>query len=186
MHRASQRHRGVLYLIACGAPPASELPAVIPLLQADGWDVAVIATPAGRRFLPVETVASLTGRPVRTDWRSPEEADLLPPADAILVAPATLATIAKFRHAIADTLAVGILCEALGQRTPIVLAPNVKAVLAQHPAFGEHLGTLRTWGVRVVEQAPSPRGRRLPPWEELVVVLRAVGLQRGITEDPPT
>jgi phosphopantothenoylcysteine synthetase/decarboxylase len=181
---ADGRRKGMLYVIACGAPPASELPELVGLAQADGWDVAVIATPTGSRFFEVEAVAALTGRPVRVDWRLPDEADPFPPADVILVAPATLTTIAKFRHAIADTLAVGLLCEALGLGIPIVVAPNVKAVLTQHPAFEEHLASLRMWGVHLVEQEPTSRGQRLPPWENLVALLRTVAPDGGSRDSP--
>jgi phosphopantothenoylcysteine synthetase/decarboxylase len=167
----------MLYLVACGAPPAAELPDLIGLAQADGWDVAVVATPAGSRFLPVEAVVALTGRPVRVAWRSPGEADPFPPADVILVAPATLTTIAKFRHAIADTLAVGILCEALGDGTPILLAPNIKATLARHPALDEHLRVLQSWGVHVAGQALVSDGWRLPAWGELVGMLRRLPVE---------
>jgi phosphopantothenoylcysteine synthetase/decarboxylase len=164
----------VLYVIACGAPPAAELPEFITLAQADGWDVAAITTPAGARFVDLVAVAEVTRRPVRVDWRVPDEPDSLPPADAVLVAPATLATVAKFRLAVADTLAVGLLCEALGRGTPILLAPNLKDELARHPAFAEHLAVLRSWGVEVADLAPVPQGRRMPPWPALVAALRAL------------
>jgi len=35
----------VLYLIVCTAPPAQQTADVVPVLQAEGWDVCVIATP---------------------------------------------------------------------------------------------------------------------------------------------
>lgn len=90
----------VLYLIACGAPPAAEISELVKLAQAAGWDVCVIATPMGSRFVDVDALAELTGHPVRVDWRMPGEADPLPPADAIIVAPATLTTVNKvpLRH----------------------------------------------------------------------------------------
>lgn len=53
----------------------------------------VIATPAGMGFLDVTAVEQLTGHPVRSAYRSPEEPRRsLPPADAIIVAPATFNT----------------------------------------------------------------------------------------------
>ena len=35
----------VLYLIVCAAPPAQQTADVVPISQAEGWDVCVIATP---------------------------------------------------------------------------------------------------------------------------------------------
>ncbi len=111
---------------------------------------------------------------MRSTFVLPGEGESLPEADAILVAPATLNTINKFRYGIADTFAVGVLCEARGLGVPIVLAPNVKDVLASHPAFEESLRELRRWGVHVLEQAPIPRGVRLPPWDALVEKLNQI------------
>jgi phosphopantothenoylcysteine decarboxylase len=37
--------RGVLYLIVCAAPPAAHVQDLVKLAQADGWEVAVTATP---------------------------------------------------------------------------------------------------------------------------------------------
>jgi hypothetical protein len=52
--------------------------------------------------------------------------------------------------------------------TPILVAPNVKAVLASHPAFEESLSELRRWGVHVLDQSDEPAGVRMPPWDKLV------------------
>jgi hypothetical protein len=64
-------------------------------------------------------------------------------------------------------MAVGVLCECLCAGVPIVLAPNVKAVLAEHPAFPASLRELASWGVHMLEQAPQPRGVRMAPWEAI-------------------
>ena len=57
--------RPVLYIIACGAPPASQLPGFIRDAQEQGWDVCVVATPDGMKFLDEGNLAGLTGHPVR-------------------------------------------------------------------------------------------------------------------------
>src|SRR4051812_18736705 len=111
--------RPVLYLMACGAPTAADVETGVRSAQAAGWRVCVIASPMGRRFLDEEGVAALTGFPVRSDYKMPGEDDLLPRADAVIVAPATLGTVAKFAAGIADTLVVSLLCELLGFGVPI-------------------------------------------------------------------
>lgn len=129
----------------------------------------MLATPEGRRWVDAQALERLTGYPVRSTLVLPDENEVpLPPADAILVAPATLNTVNKFRYGIADNLAVGVLCEARGLGIPIVLAPNVKAVLESHPAFVASLEELRQWGVHIMDQAPIPRGVRQPPWKVLL------------------
>jgi phosphopantothenoylcysteine decarboxylase len=65
-------------------------------------------------------------------------------------------------------MAVGILCECLKAGVPIVVAPNVRAVLAEHPAFGKTLRVLEGWGVHVMEQSPEPRGDRMASWAEIL------------------
>lgn len=64
----------------------------------------------------------------------PGENDSFSEADAIMVAPARFNTLNKWVLGIADTLAVGILCEYFGRDVPIV-APCLKQDLARHPAF---------------------------------------------------
>jgi len=80
----------VLYVIACGARPAGEVAAFVPFAQAAGWDVCVIVTPDGAKFTDTGHLASLTGHPVRMHYKQPDEPDVLPPPDAIVIAPASL------------------------------------------------------------------------------------------------
>jgi phosphopantothenoylcysteine synthetase/decarboxylase len=163
-----QDQRRVLYVVVCAAPPASEVHELVKLAQAAGWEVCVIATPEAMHWIDPAMMAELTGYDVRSEYRSAAEAKSLPDANAIAVAPATFNTVNKFRAGIADNMAVGVLCECLRAGVPIVLAPNVKAVLAEHPAFPASLRELASWGVHVLEQAPQPRGVRMAPWEAIL------------------
>ena len=101
--------RPVLYIIACGAPPAGQLPAFVRDAQIQGWNVCVIATPDGAKFVDAGNLAGLTGHPVRTRYKRPEEPDVLPPPNALIVAPGTFNTINKWAQGISDTLALGLL-----------------------------------------------------------------------------
>ena len=140
----------VLYLIACGAPPAGEAVTLIRLAQERGWRVCVIATPAGTQFIDVPELENATGYPVRSEYKMPGTADLLPSPDAIVVAPATVNTINKWAAGICDTLATGILVEAVGKRLPTVALPFTNRAHAAHPAFVENIGRLRSWGINVL------------------------------------
>jgi phosphopantothenoylcysteine decarboxylase len=163
-----QDQRRVLYVVVCAAPPASEVHELVKLAQVAGWQVCVIATPEAMHWIDPAMLAELTGFDVRSEYRAAGEAKSLPEADAIAVAPATFNTVNKFRAGIADNMAMGVLCECLRAGVPIVLAPNVKAVLAEHPAFPASLRELASWGVHVLEQAPQPRGVRMAPWEAIL------------------
>ena len=99
----------MLYVVACGGPPAAQLDAFTGFAQQHGWDVCVIATPDGTKFLDAERLAGLTGHPVRSQYKQPDDPDVLPPADAFVVAPATFSTINRLALGISDTLALGLL-----------------------------------------------------------------------------
>jgi len=165
----------VLYVIACGATPASEVGKVVRLAQDDGWDVCVLTSPAGRRFANIPALEEATGHPVRSEYKNPGEPDVLPPPDAIIVAPATVNTINKWAAGICDTLALGILVEAIGKRLPIVAIPFTNNAHAAHPAFAENIAKLRSWGVTVLfgpevyqlhEPGAGGRYLHLFPWAE--------------------
>ena len=115
--------RPVLYVVGCGGRPAGHLPAFVRFAQGQGWDVCVIATPDGAKFLDAPDLAGLTGHPVRVRYKRPEEPDVLPPPDAFVIAPATFNTINKLAHGISDTLALGLLNEAIGLGLPIIAVP---------------------------------------------------------------
>ena len=101
----------VLYVIVCGAGPAGEVGRLVELAQDRNWTVQVIATPSALAFIDIPKLEAQTGRPVRSEYRSPGEPKS-PPADAIIVAPATYNTINKLANGISDTYALGILAEA--------------------------------------------------------------------------
>jgi phosphopantothenoylcysteine synthetase/decarboxylase len=142
--------RGVLYLIVCGAPPARDAGRLVQLAQDDGWEVCLIATPSGRAFIDPAALEGATGHPIRSDYKQPDEADVLPPPDAIVVAPATFNTINKWAAGISDTLALGLLTEAIGKRLPVVALPFVNAAQAEHPAFQGSIDRLRAAGVQLL------------------------------------
>lgn len=169
--------RLVLYLIVCGAPPAQRSPGVAEFVadcQEIGWDVCVVPTRVGRRFLDTGQLAKLTGHPLRDDYKYPHEDDVLPtPADAIIVAPATFNTVNKLAAAISDTLWLGLLNEAIGGGIPVALAIYTNAMLAAHPAFARNVGVLRGFGVRFVPDSEdidvlSAKPAGVPfPWDQL-------------------
>jgi hypothetical protein len=140
----------VLYVVATGASPASQLGAFVRFAQQLDWDVCVIATPEGARFFDTGQLAELTGHPVRVHYKDPSEPDVLPPADAFVIAPATFNTINKLALGLSDTLALGLLNEAVGLDLPIIAVPWPNAPLARHPAFQRAVADIRSWGIKVI------------------------------------
>lgn len=119
--------------------------------QAASWDVYVIATPQATKFIDIPLLEKLTGHRVRAEYRHPEEPENLPRANALVVAPATFNTINKWVQGIADTLAVGLLCEYMGLEMPIIAVPCVPSDhLARHPVFSHSLSLLKECGVALL------------------------------------
>ena len=184
--------RPVLYVVACGAYPAGQLPAFVRDAQAQGWEVCVIATPDGTKFLDAGNLSGLTGHPVRFRYKRPDEPDVLPSPDALVVAPATFNTVNKWAQGISDTLALGLLNESVGLGLPVIVVPWPNAALAAHPVFVRSVATLREWGVALLldpSRLPSAPARRpaVPgeiqpepaafPWDALTALLPSLRAQ---------
>ena len=88
---------------------ARDVGKLVDLAQADGWEVCVIASPDGRRFIDCEVLAAKTGHEVRSSYKDPEAPDVLPPAAAMIAAPITCNSVAKWAAGISDTLPLGFL-----------------------------------------------------------------------------
>ena len=142
--------RDTLYIVVCAAPAARKVQDLVVLAQDAMWDTCVIATPQALKFLDVTLLEQLTGHPVRSEYKHPDEPDVLPRADAIIVYPATFNTINKWALGITDTLALGLLCEYLGLKKPILAAAHVSGGLDLHPIFLRNIAVLREWGIHVL------------------------------------
>ena len=140
----------VLYAVMCGSPVTQDASKLVSLAQARGWEVCVVATPDALKWLDIPGLVAQTGHPVRHRYKYPGDPDILPQAEAMIVAPATVNTINKWAAGIADTLALGLIVEGLGKGLPIAAVPFTNAVMARHPAFVENIGKLRKWGVTVL------------------------------------
>jgi phosphopantothenoylcysteine decarboxylase len=141
---------GVLYILVCGSPIARDVGILVGLAQQEGWEVCVITTPDGRKFVDVAALQQQTGHPVRTYYKSPGDPDVLPDADAMIVAPATVNTVNKWAAGITDTLVLGLLVEGYGFGVPTAVVPYTNKVMALHPALHDSLAKLRDWGVHVL------------------------------------
>ena len=160
----------VLYLFACGAGPAGDVADLARLAIAGGWDPYVGATPAGWEFLDVDGLIEVTGHEPRCGWSGRSSG--WPPAQGIIVAPATINTVDKIAAGITDTWAVSVIVECLGLGVPIVIAPNVNPALGRHRRYRQNVEELRSWGITVLWH---PDGAAPPawmvPWDEMLAAL---------------
>ncbi|MCX5207563.1 flavoprotein [Streptomyces sp. NBC_00237] len=145
-----------LYVISCAAPPARRLSVPISAAQKAGWDVCLIMSPSAYRWAredsegEIDALEDLTGHPVRWQYKLPSQPDVLPAPDAMLVAPLTSNTLNKWAAGISDTLALGLITEAIGMRTPLVALPHWNAAQGRHPAVARSVQTLRDAGVTIL------------------------------------
>jgi hypothetical protein len=142
----------VLYIVSCAAPPTRRIETLITLAQTDGWDTCLVLTPSAARWRAddLDTLTELTGHPVRSEYKRPEDPDALPDPTAFAVCPATFNTLNKWALGISDTLVLGLLTEALGLGRPIVALPYLNAAQARHPALSGSVRVLRGVGVKVL------------------------------------
>jgi hypothetical protein len=82
----------------------------------------------------------------------------------------------KWAAGISDTLALGLLNEALGLGLPVVAVPFPNVALARHPAFRRSVKELQALGVRLLLDPDlyplptpnlGPASRDLFPWQAL-------------------
>lgn len=163
----------VLYAIVTGSPAARGVGRLVDLAQADGWDVCVISSPNGRQWLDVDALSAITGHGVRSTYKDSAAPDELPPADAMIAAPITCNSLAKFAAGISDTLPLGLLVEAVGKRLPVVVMPFSNRAQISFPAVQDAMRKLSDWGVTVLvgddvyrqhEPGTGDRYLHLFPW----------------------
>ncbi len=177
--------QGVLYVIACGSSSATRIvePFVIQA-QAMGWEVCVITTPMGRKFLNMPRLAELSSHHVRFEYKEPDEPDLLPPADALVVYPATFRTMNNWAHGNSETLAIGLLCEYTGRRAPIVAVPCLGkgSGLDTFPTFHKSIETLRAYDITVLYELETYYHNEIPS-HIVLEKLQQIILQKSKGED---
>ncbi|SDE27404.1 flavoprotein [Glycomyces harbinensis] len=160
----------VVYLIVCGAGPAPHAGEFISAAKAEGWDCHVITTPAGHGFVDVQALEEVSGNPVISEHRRPGTPRRgRPPADAVVIAPATANTICKLAAGIADTYALDIVSECIGLGVPTVVMPFTNSALAGRAPYRRAVTALKDEGITVLgikPHEPHRGGERLAsfPW----------------------
>jgi phosphopantothenoylcysteine synthetase/decarboxylase len=166
MTTPEQPGRGVLYLISCATSSTPLIYDFLTAAQAAGWDVHVLLTPSARPFVDEERLALMSEHKVWSEFQRPGEPDIRPPADAVIVFPASFNTLSKWALGISDTFALSWLNQYTGQRKPIVAVPCFRAGsgLDTHPALQRNLRLLRRYGIRVLyEPEKYPPKNQVPP-----------------------
>jgi phosphopantothenoylcysteine decarboxylase/phosphopantothenate--cysteine ligase len=144
----------------CGGIAAYKAVDLVRALQKQAFDVQAVMTESAQRFVQPLTFAAITGRKVLTSlWTEPEPGDgtltsaiehieAAITSDALVVAPATANTLAKFAHGIADDFLSAMY---LATTAPVIVAPAMNVNMWQHPATQANVETLMQRGVTFVQ-----------------------------------
>ncbi len=124
------------------------------LLIKKGAEVQVVMTPSAKEFITPLTLATLTQKPVVSEffdrrdgsWHSHVSLGLW--ADAMLVAPASASTIGKMANGIADNMLVTTY---LSMKSPVFVAPAMDLDMYAHPSTQANLQKLQSYGNHIIE-----------------------------------
>lgn len=168
---------------------------IVRLLQDRGVGVQVVMTEAAQEFIRPLTFAALSGEKVITGMfaagdehpnldSAVEHIGVAQSIDALLVAPATADTIAKFAHGIANDFLSTLY---LATKAPVILAPAMNVNMWEHAATRANLEVLRQRGVHVVEPGSGylacgmiGAGRLADPEHIVAATLERLGVSQDL------
>lgn len=157
------------YLIITGAGSASEVaPPLIEGLAARFPTVLILLTPNAGRVVNARDLSLLSQR-LTADPRAGGSHGTVrivegyfdpailprPPRGLVLVAPCTFNSLNALAHGLSPTLPLAVANEAIGRRTPVVVAVACNADLWAHPQAPASAERLRAWGCTVLDPAPA-------------------------------
>jgi phosphopantothenoylcysteine decarboxylase / phosphopantothenate---cysteine ligase len=166
---------------------------ILRLLQDRGVKVQVIMTRAAQEFVRPLTFAALSGEKVITEMFAEVEPNVdsavehiavAQAIDALVVAPATADTLAKFANGIANDF---LSTTYLATTAPVVVAPAMNVNMWEHEATRKNLETLRARGVRIVEPVSGylacgmiGAGRLAEPEAIVDAVMQTLGVSQDL------
>jgi phosphopantothenoylcysteine synthetase/decarboxylase len=162
----------VAYLVLSGTTTAARCPEILRGLVGLGFaTVIALPTPNASRTVAPRELADMPGAQVVESYF-----DLAirprPPFGVVLFAPCSFNSLNKLAHGIADSLALSVVAEAIGRRTPVIVAPSLNTPLLAHPQAQASLRTLPEWGVAIVPPVDDGNGPRLAPTALLLDAVR--------------
>jgi phosphopantothenoylcysteine synthetase/decarboxylase len=162
----------IVYLVLSGTSTAARGPELLRGLKALGFaTVIAIPTPNASRVVAPRELADIEGVQVVQSYF-----DLAirprPPRGVCLFAPCSFNSLNKLAHGIADSLALSVVAEAIGRKTPVIVGPSLNAPLLAHPVAQASLKTLPEWGVTIVPPVDLGEGPRLAPSASLFDAVR--------------
>jgi len=97
--------------------------------------------------------------------------------NSMVIAPATLNTIAKIASGVADTSVTLTAITMVGMGKPVIIVPAMHKCLWDSPQAKEVLGKIRQWDMIVVPPAIEENKAKFPPVEDIVAAAEAATLR---------
>lgn len=171
-----------IILGVCGSIAAYKAAFLTRLLVKEEAEVQVILTASASSFITPLTLATLSKRPVLSEFTASQQSGewhnhvaLGLWADALVIAPASANTLAKMAQGFCDNLLSAVY---LSARCPVFVAPAMDLDMYRHPAVAANMDRLRSFGHGVLEAGYGElasglvgQGRMAEP-EEIVAVLQ--------------
>jgi phosphopantothenoylcysteine decarboxylase / phosphopantothenate---cysteine ligase len=164
-----------------GSIAAYKIASLVRLLIKEGAEIQVVMTQSAKDFITPLTLATLSKKPVLSEFVKDQtgtwnnHVDLGLWADVILIAPATAHTLAKCANGICDDLLTAVY---LSAKCPVMFAPAMDLDMYQHPSTIENIRKLQSFGNQVIKSNFGElasglvgEGRMAEP-EELIEILK--------------
>lgn len=168
-----------VYLVLSGTTTAARCPELLRGLVALRFaSVIALPTPNASRTVALRELADVPGAQVVESYF-----DLAirprPPRGVVLFAPCSFNSLNKLAHGVADNLALSVVAEAIGRRTPVIVAPSLNQPLLDHPQAQSSLRILPSWGVIIVPPLDEGEGPRLAPTPRLMDAVKPFAPQHA-------
>ena len=137
----------------CGSIAAYKAAQLTRLLVKAGAKVQVIMTPDATHFITPLTLATLSGNPVLVDYFNADTGEwnnhvhLALEADAILIAPASANTLAKFANGLCDNLLCAVY---LSAKCHVFVAPAMDLDMWAHGSTQSNIARLQSFGNHII------------------------------------
>src|SRR5690606_12840773 len=133
----------------CGSIAAYKIAVLVRLLVKENAQVQVIMTPDAHHFITPLTLATLSKRPVLSEYYDKSNGqwnnhvDLGLNADILLIAPSSANTLAKMGNGLCDNL---LLAPYLSATCPVLFAPTIAMDMWKQPATQQNITKLQAYG----------------------------------------
>lgn len=137
-----------------GSIAAYKIAILTRLLIKEGAEIQIVMTQAAKEFITPLTLATLSKKPVLSEFVKDQtgtwnnHVDLGLWADVIIIAPATAHTLAKCANGICDDLLTAVY---LSAKCPVMFAPAMDLDMYQHPSTIENLRKLQSFGNQLIK-----------------------------------